>query len=155
QAGFDEMRRIIREEEPPRPSARISTRSRAATVVSTQRKTDPKRLSQFLRGDLGWIGMKALAKDRTRRYETASAFAGAVQRYLRHEPVEASPPSAIYRLKKFLRRHRGPVLAVSLLLLMLLLGVVGTTLGWFQAQAAQALAETNEGKALEAAAKER
>src|SRR5207247_5267433 len=74
-AGYDEIRRIIREEEPPRPSTRISTLGKTASTVSVQRKCDPKRLSQACRGDLDWIVMKALEKDRNRRYETASAFA--------------------------------------------------------------------------------
>src|SRR5262249_46260717 len=106
QVGFDELRRIIREEEPAKPSTRISTLGQAATTVSAQRKSDPKRLSQLFRGELDWIVMKALEKDRNRRYETASAFAADVQRYLKDEPVEAGPPSAWYRLRKFARRHK-------------------------------------------------
>ena len=106
QAGYDEMRRIIREEEPPRPSTRISTLGQAAATVSANRKSDPKRLSQLLRGELDWIVMKALEKDRNRRYETASAFAADVQRYLDDEPVQACPPSAGYRLRKFVRRNK-------------------------------------------------
>src|SRR5207245_2184384 len=82
QAGYDEMRRIIREEEPPRPSTRISTLGQAAATLSTQRKSDPRRLSQLLRGELDWIVMKCLEKDRNRRYETASALVADVQRYL-------------------------------------------------------------------------
>jgi serine/threonine protein kinase/tetratricopeptide (TPR) repeat protein len=133
QVGFDEMRRIIREEEPPKPSTRISTLGQAATTASTQRKSDPKRLSQLFRGELDWIVMKALEKDRNRRYETASAFAADVQRYLADEPVQACPPSRTYRLKKFLRRNKGPVLAVALVLLALVGGIVGTTLGLVRA----------------------
>jgi serine/threonine protein kinase len=97
-AGYDEIRRIIREEEPPRPSTRISTLGRAATTVSTQRKSDPKRLSRLCRGELDWIVMKALEKDRNRRYETASGFAQDVQRYLADERVQACPPSTSYLL---------------------------------------------------------
>ena len=93
-AGYDEIRRIIREEEPPKPSTRISTLGQAADTVSAQRHSDPKRLSQLVRGELDWIVMKALEKDRNRRYETASAFAADVQRYLNDEPVLACPPSA-------------------------------------------------------------
>src|SRR5271166_6257368 len=85
-AGLDEMRRIIREEEPPKPSTRISTLGQAATTVSTQRKSDARRLSQLLRGELDWIVIKALEKDRNQRYETASALAADVQRYLNDEP---------------------------------------------------------------------
>jgi eukaryotic-like serine/threonine-protein kinase len=89
-AGYDEIRRIVREEEPPRPSQRVSTlRADTLTAVSAQRQTDPKRLGQLFRGELDWIVMKALEKDRSRRYETASALAADVQRYLKDEPVEA------------------------------------------------------------------
>src|SRR5207237_9398693 len=108
------MRRIIREEEPPRPSTRFSTLGQASTALSAKRQSDPKRLSQLFRGELDWIVMKALEKDRNRRYETASAFAADVQRYLKDEQVQACPPTWGYRLGKIVRRHRGPVLAVSL-----------------------------------------
>ncbi len=128
-AAYDEMRRIIREEEPPKPSTRISTLGPAGTTVSARRQSDPKRLSQLFRGELDWIVMKALEKDRTRRYETASAFAADVERYLKDEPVAACPPSARYRLSKFVRRNRGPVLAASLVVLALVAGVIGTTVG--------------------------
>jgi serine/threonine-protein kinase len=128
QAGFDEMRRIIREEEPPRPSTRISTLGQAAATVSAQRKSDPRRLSQVIRGELDWIVMKALEKDRNRRYETATGFAMDVQRYLADEPVLACPPSAAYRLRKFARRNRlGLAAAASILVFILSLGAV---IGW-------------------------
>jgi eukaryotic-like serine/threonine-protein kinase len=111
-AGYDELRRIVREEEPPRPSQRISTLLvEALTAVSAQRKTDPKRLSQLFRGELDWIVMKALEKDRNRRYETASAFAADVQRYLNDQTVQACPPSRWYRFRKFARRNKVGVLA--------------------------------------------
>src|SRR5262245_50442643 len=110
-AGYDEIRRIIREEEPPKPSSRISTLGQAADTVSVNRRSDPKRLGRLCRGELDWIVMRALEKDRGRRYESASAFAQDVQRYLADEPVQACPPSASYRLGKFLKRHKGPVLA--------------------------------------------
>jgi serine/threonine protein kinase/tetratricopeptide (TPR) repeat protein len=106
EAGYEELRRIIREEEPPKPSTRISTLGERATTVSTDRKSDPNRLSQSVRGELDWIVMKALEKDRNVRYETASAFAGDIKRYLHDEPVQACPPSAWYRLRKFARRNR-------------------------------------------------
>jgi serine/threonine protein kinase/tetratricopeptide (TPR) repeat protein len=138
---YDEIRRIIREEEPPRPSTRLSTLGQAATTVSTRRKSDPRRLTQMVRGELDWIVMKALEKDRSRRYETASALAADVQRYLADEPVEARPPSAGYRLGKLLRRHKGPVLAASLLLLALLAGIAGTTYGMLRAEERRAQAE--------------
>ena len=112
-AGYDEVRRIIREEEPAKPSARISTLNRAATTVSANRKSDPSRLSQLFRGELDWIVMKALEKDRNRRYETAAAFAADVQRYLDDEAVEACPPSARYRFRKFARRNKAAFLTGS------------------------------------------
>src|SRR5206468_731457 len=100
-AGYDEIRRIIREEEPVKPSTRFSTLGQASATVSANRQSDAKRLSQLFRGELDWIVMKALEKDRNRRYESASAFAADVQRYLRDEPVLACPPSAMYRFGKF------------------------------------------------------
>jgi WD40 repeat protein/serine/threonine protein kinase len=121
-AGYDEIRRIIREEEPPRPSTRISTLGPAAVTASGRRQTDPGRLSQALRGDLDWIVMKSLEKDRGRRYETASAFAADVQRYLDDLPVLASSPSAVYRLRKFARRHKAMVVSTALVGLAILLG---------------------------------
>jgi WD40 repeat protein/serine/threonine protein kinase len=119
-AGCDEVRRIIREEEPDRPSARISTLALAATTISATRGTNAARSSQSFRGELDWIVMKALEKDRNRRYETAGAFASDVDRYLKDEPVHACPPTAWYRLCKFTRRHRaafftGSVAAAALL----------------------------------------
>jgi len=119
QVGYEQMRRIIREEEPPKPSKRISTLGQAATALSTSRKTDPRRLSQLFRGELDWIVIKALEKDRNRRYDSASALAADVQRYLHDEPVQAIPPSARYRFRKFVRRNRTAVGAVSVLALAL------------------------------------
>jgi tetratricopeptide (TPR) repeat protein len=113
QAEYDEIRRIIREEEPPKPSTRLSALGQAATTISTQRQSDPKRLSQLVRGELDWIAMKCLEKERNRRYESASALAADVQRYLNDEPVAACPPSAGYRLRKFARRNKGRLAAVA------------------------------------------
>jgi serine/threonine protein kinase/Flp pilus assembly protein TadD len=128
EADYDEIRRIIREEEPPRPSTRISTLGQAATTASTQRKSDPKRLSQLFRGELDWIVMKALEKDRTRRYESASAFAADVQRYLHDEPVLACPPSAWYRFRKLARRKKT-TFAMAACVLLALAGIAGAV-GW-------------------------
>jgi WD40 repeat protein/serine/threonine protein kinase len=154
EVGYDEMRRIIREEEPPRPSTRLSTLGETLTAVAVRRRTDPKRLSQLVRGELDWIVMKALEKDRNRRYESASAFAADVQRYLADEPVQAGPPGAGYRVRKFVKRHRGPVLAATAVLLALVAGMVGTTSGlvaaWYQrdlAEQASKNAEAEAGKA--------
>src|SRR5262249_40560384 len=131
--GYDEIRRIIREEEPAKPSTRVSTLGQAATTVSTNRGSDPQRLSQLFRGELDWIVMKCLEKDRNRRYETANGLARDIERSLRDEPVHACPPSTAYRLKKFLRRNKGPVLAAVLVLLTLVAGVAGVTWKWLEA----------------------
>jgi serine/threonine protein kinase/tetratricopeptide (TPR) repeat protein len=112
--GYDEMRRIIREEEPPRPSTRISTLAQARATIATDRKSDPRQLSHLFRGELDWIVMKCLEKDRNRRYESASALARDVQRYLTDEPVLACPPSGLYRFRKFARRNRGRLAAAGL-----------------------------------------
>ena len=140
-ASFDELRRIIREEEPPRPSTRLTTlAAESASTVGTQRKSDPRHLSRLFRGELDWIVMKCLEKDRTRRYETASALAGDVERYLRDEPVQACPPSTRYRFGKFARRNKGALLTTAAVLAVLLLGaIVSATLisGAFQRETLQ------------------
>jgi serine/threonine protein kinase len=136
EAAYDEIRRIIREEEPPKPSTRLSHSKDSLPSISAQRQTEPAKLTRLVRGELDWIVMKALEKDRGRRYETASAFAADVEHYLSDEPVSAGPPSARYRLRKFVRRHRGPVLAASLVLLALLVGVIGTSFGLLRAEEA-------------------
>jgi serine/threonine protein kinase/Flp pilus assembly protein TadD len=122
--AYDEMRRIIREEEPPRPSTRLSTLGQAAATVSANRQSDLRRLQQFFRGELDWIVMKALDKDRNRRYETASALAADVQHYLKDEPVQACPPSRWYRFRKLVRRNKAAFLAASALALGLLVAVI-------------------------------
>jgi tetratricopeptide (TPR) repeat protein/serine/threonine protein kinase len=132
--GLDEICRIIREEEPPRPSTRISTLGRAEAMVSANRQSDPKRLRQLVRGELDWIVMKALEKDRNRRYETASALAADMQRYLADEPVQACPPSVWYRLRKFGRRHKVGLAMSGLALSSLVL--VGSGIGWLAGDAA-------------------
>ena len=121
-AAFDEIRRIIREEEPPKPSTRLSTLGETLSAVSAQRKTEPRKLSALVRGDLDWIVMKALDKDRSRRYETASAFAVDVRRFLSEEPVEARPPSAWYRFGKLARRNKVALTTVALVATALVLG---------------------------------
>src|SRR4029453_2282894 len=123
-----ELLRRVREEEPPKPSTRLST-AETLPVVAVSRGAAPGRLATQVAGDLDWIVMKALEKDRTRRYQTANGLAMEVQRYLNDEPVMASSPSVGYRLRKFVRRNRWPVVAAGLVLLALLAGVAGTTLG--------------------------
>jgi serine/threonine protein kinase len=126
QAAYDEIRRIIREEEPPKPSTRLST-TNALPGIAANRGQEPKKLSGQVRGELDWIVMKAMEKDRNRRYETANSLATDLQRFLADEPVQAGPPSANYRMRKFFRRNRGPVLAASAVLLALICGIAGTT----------------------------
>jgi serine/threonine protein kinase len=113
-AGFDEQRRIIREREPIRLSVRVSSLGKKATRVAEHRNSDPKKLNQLLQGDLDWIVLKALEKDRTRRFETANTLAADIERHLKDEPVEARPPSALYRFRKFARRNKTG-LAVSII----------------------------------------
>jgi len=113
-AAVDEIRKMIRETEPPKPSTRLHDMGKKLTQVAKHRHTDPAALRRSVRGDLDWIVMKALEKDRGRRYETANNLAEDIQRYLEHQPVVASPPGALYRTSKFVRRHRiGVALAGS------------------------------------------
>ncbi|MGA2258532.1 MAG: serine/threonine-protein kinase, partial [Thermoguttaceae bacterium] len=130
-AAFNELVRIIKEEEPPRPSVRLSksgqSKSGTAASIAAARKTEPQQLSKLVRGDLDWIVMRCLEKQRDRRYETANGLARDIQRYLVDEPVEARPPSAAYRLRKFIRRNKGRVIAACLVLLALIAGIVGTS----------------------------
>ena len=123
-AAYLEIMRRIREEETPRPSARLSGPNDALATISAQRKTEPARLAKLVRGELDWIVMKALEKDRTRRYETASGLARDIERYLAGDPVEASPPSTAYRLRKFARKHRAALTAASLFAALLVVGVL-------------------------------
>jgi WD40 repeat protein/serine/threonine protein kinase len=124
--AFLELLRAIREEEPPRPSTRLSDSKESLPSISAQRRTEPARLRKLLRGELDWIVMKALEKDRGRRYETANGLARDIERYLNDETVEACPPSPGYRLGKLLRRHKGQVAAAAGILAALVLGLVGT-----------------------------
>jgi serine/threonine protein kinase len=127
-----ELLRIIREDDTVRPSDRLSTVDELASI-SAQRHTEPAKLTRLMRGEVDWIVMKALEKDRNRRYETASAFAADVGHYLSDELVLACPPSRWYQVRKFVRRNKEPVLAAAIFLLLLLAGIVGTTIGLVQA----------------------
>ena len=118
-----EMLRMVREVDPPRPSTRLSTAD-ALPNIAANRSIEPARLSKLLQGELDWVVMKALEKDRTRRYDTANGFARDIQRYLADEVVEARPPSAGYRLKKFVYRNKASVIAASAVAASLLIGVV-------------------------------
>jgi serine/threonine protein kinase/tetratricopeptide (TPR) repeat protein len=154
--GLDEMRRIIREEEPPTPSQRLSTlEAKACSTVSERRGVDERRLRQLLRGELDWIVMKALEKDRNRRYESASALAADVRRYLDDEPVEACPPSAGYRLRKYWRRNRRVLVTAGMFAAVL---VAATAVSIWQAVLAheaqrQAEADRDRAKTAEGQAK--
>ena len=132
-AGYAEMIRMIREDPQDKPSTRLRNLGDGATQAAARRGTDTRKLGELLRGDLDWIVMKCLEKDRSRRYETANGLAADLRRYLVHEPVSAGPPGAVYKLRKFAKRNRAQVLAGSLLAAVLVLGVVGTTLGMFRA----------------------
>jgi eukaryotic-like serine/threonine-protein kinase len=121
-AAFIELLRLIREEEPPRPSTRLSGSGDKLPSISAQRKTEPAKLARLVRGELDWIVMKALEKDRARRYDTASALARDVERYLHEEPVEAWPPSAAYRLRKFAQKNRVVLATAAAFVALLMLG---------------------------------
>jgi serine/threonine protein kinase/tetratricopeptide (TPR) repeat protein len=135
-AAFDEMRRIIREEEPPRPSTRLSTLGEQLSTVSAQRKVDPRRLGASMKGELDWVVMKALEKDRRRRYETANDFAADVMRYLTDRPVEAYPPSSWYRFRKYTRRNRVALSTGAVVVVAVVAGLVASI--WQAARATRA-----------------
>ena len=140
QQALLQVLQLIREVDPPRPSTRLSTASKNATVVSSARKIQPVRLQQILKGDLDWIVMKALEKDRRRRYETAAALADDVARHLADQPVLARPPSKSYRIKKFVRKNRGLVTSMLAIAFLLVAGIVSTSIGLFRAQVAEKVA---------------
>ena len=164
-AGFDEVRRVVREEEPPPPSHRLSTLDGAAmSTITAHRGVDARRLVRLLRGDLDWIVMKALQKDRSRRYESASAFAADVERYLANEPIEARPPTLADHAAKWARRHRPLVWSAAVISLVTLAASTASLVlvsGAYQrerqehavAVANAATAEENAAKAKENAAK--
>ena len=131
-----EMLRMVREVDPPRPSTRLSTAD-ALPNIAANRNIDPAQLRRAVHGDLDWVVMKALEKDRARRYDTANGFAADILRHLANEPVLAAPPSRAYRTRKFLRKHRAGVIAASLVLLALVGGIVGTSIGMLQAREAR------------------
>jgi serine/threonine protein kinase/tetratricopeptide (TPR) repeat protein len=150
-AGLLEMLRVIREQEPSKPSTKLST-SEGLPSLAASRGTEPTKLTRQLCGELDWIVMKALEKDRNRRYETANGFAQDVQRYLADEPVLAGPPSAWYRVRKFARRNKGPVLAAASILFVLVAGITGTTFGLVREAAQRKIADAEKKKAEQAEA---
>ena len=127
-AALDEMLRIIREEEPSKPSTKVSS-SESLPSIAANRRTEPARLGNMIRGELDWIIMKAMEKDRDRRYETANGFGKDIERYLADEPVTASPPSRAYRFVKLVKRNKAAFTTAGVVFVALLLGIAGTTWG--------------------------
>jgi serine/threonine protein kinase/tetratricopeptide (TPR) repeat protein len=142
QAALMEVLRLIKEQEPPRPSTRLSESKDSLPSIAAHRHTEPARLTKEVRGELDWIVMKCLEKDRTRRYETANALARDVERYLTDEPVEACPPSRTYRLGKFARKYRAALSAAAAFVLLLAIAAVVSVALAVRARQAEALAET-------------
>ena len=133
-SSYADMQRIIREEDPAPPSQRVSTMHDQLETVAKNRRAEPRTLSRVFRGDLDWIVMKALEKDRTRRYSTAGGLADDVERYLRHQPVEAGPPGPVYRLVKFVRRNSTAVFAGGVVALAIIVGLAFGVSGLLHAQ---------------------
>ncbi len=148
-AALEETLRLIREEEPPKPSTRVSSLGQSATAAATYRGTNASTLAKTLRGDLDWITMRALEKNRSRRYETANALAADLTRYLAGEPIEARPPSTAYRLRKAAARHRVALVTTSLIALTLLAATVTSSL-----LAAYALSQSRQARAQEQTAEQ-
>ena len=132
QAAADEIRRIIREEEPPKPSTRLSQSGDRLPSIAALRNTEPAGLSKLVRGDLDWIVMKCLEKDRTRRYETANGLAMDIQRHLDNEPVVARPPTNLYRFQKLVRRNKLAFAAASAVIAALVIGLGVSTWMFFK-----------------------
>jgi serine/threonine protein kinase/Flp pilus assembly protein TadD len=143
--GHDEIRRAIREQEPKRPSTFVSTMAvNVRTTVAQHRQSDPARLTGLLRGDLDWIVMKAIEKDRTRRYETANGFAKDIERHLANEPVLARPPSTLYGFRRFVKRHKVGVAASSFIAIALIIGLGTSTWLFFKERDARQRAVASE-----------
>jgi len=165
--GPAELQRMIVETDTPRPSTRLSMLGETISVVARHRQVDPNRLRSLVRGELDWIALKAMEKDRTRRYETARDFADDIQRFLDDEPIRAAPPSRMYLLRKLARRHRAAAAIVAVVAAALVLTAIGTSWGMIRAIAAEraavaavaseaeqrSRAEANEGRAIAAAAR--
>ena len=142
EAAYFEILRRIKDEEPPKPSTRLNGSGERLASIAAQRATEPRRLTRAVRGDLDWIVMKALEKDRSRRYETANAFARDVQRFLDGDPVEACPPSTAYRVRKFARKHRAALITAGTFAAMLVaMSAVST---WEAIRATSAERRANE-----------
>jgi eukaryotic-like serine/threonine-protein kinase len=138
--GLDSIVKIIREVDPPKPSTKLST-LKELPEIAARRKLDPQRLRKLLSGELDWIVMKCLEKERDRRYGTAASLASDLERYLHDEPVQAAPPSKAYRVKKLLKRHKGKAVLLGVVFLVLLASIAATTLGMIHAIQAEQQAE--------------
>ena len=152
-ASYGEIQRIIREDEPPKPSTRVATLAAQGSGTAHHRYLEPAALSKLMRGDLDWIVMKAMDKDRTRRYQTASDFATDIERHLNDEPVLAGPPGVAYKFSKFVRRHRAGVLAGSVVVAALVIGFVLATTFYFQASHERDAARVEKARADQEAAR--
>ncbi|TWU32198.1 serine/threonine protein kinase [Novipirellula artificiosorum] len=141
-AGLDELRRIIREEEPPRPSTRLSTLNKTLSTIADQRRIDPGRLTSTLRGDLDWIVMKSLEKDRSRRYDSAASLADDIRRFLDGDPITARPPSTAYQFQKFARRHRVVIITAALVGCSMIVGTAASL--WQMSKAIAAKQEVEQ-----------
>jgi WD40 repeat protein/serine/threonine protein kinase len=149
EAAYGEIVRLIKEEEPPPPSTRLNSSRAALAGISRQRGSAPEQLTELVRGELDWIAMRCLEKDRTRRYETANGLAKDVERYLKDEPVEACPPTAGYRLRKFARKNKRLLATAAAFTALLLLGVVASAWQAVRATQAEVAANTNAVQAQE------
>lgn len=148
--GMDEIKRTIRETDPPKPSTKLSTLDKDETArIAELRRSQPNDLSGILRRELEWIPLKALMKDRTDRYSSAESLAGDIRRYLDGEALEAGPPTRSYRIRKFIRRHRTALIVACSFLLLLTLGIVTNLVIWQQASTASRVAETQTALAAE------
>jgi serine/threonine protein kinase/tetratricopeptide (TPR) repeat protein len=149
------MLRKIKEIEPRKPSTRLSESKETIASLAALRRTEPTKLMKEVRGDLDWIVLKCLESDRTRRYETANALAREIERHLANESVEARPPTVGYRVSKFIRRNKSPVLAAALVLIALIAGVIGTTWQMLRANELRGIADEKTQRALDAAESEK
>jgi serine/threonine protein kinase/WD40 repeat protein len=143
EASYEQMLRTIREQEPPRPSTRLAaTGDEALASLSALRRSEPTKLPRLIAGDLDWVVMKCLEKDRARRYETANGLANDIGRYLRNEPVQARPPSAGYRLRKLAQRHKVMLVTIGIVASSLLAGTIVSVTQWIRATHARELAQS-------------
>jgi hypothetical protein len=146
-AAFAEVMRMIKEEEPPKPSTRLTQSQESLASLAAQRRTEPAKLTTAVQGELDWIVMKCLEKARTRRYDTANSLARDVERYLHDEPVEACPPTTGYKLRKFARKHRKLLITAAAFAAVLVFGMATSVWQAVRATQAEAVALANEKKA--------